>query len=118
ALRYPLPREARLRLSDSIRRVSNALALVPLVRECVAFAFPDRFPFPLAHRGHDVDDQSARGRTGVQRLGNRDQSNAAPLESLQQLAQVFDATIRRVNTPTGDWNSEIRNHLDDSFRSV
>ena len=72
--------------------IGHALAVGKLVAHGVASAFADRLAFLLAYSRHDVQHQPTSGRIRVERLCDRYQRHATPLEPLQQRAQILHAS--------------------------
>src|SRR5579862_2693379 len=72
--------------------VAHALAVGALVAHGVPGSLADRLAFPLAYGRHDVQHEAPSRRAGVERLRDRYQRDAAPLQALKQGAQILHAS--------------------------
>ena len=58
----------------------------------------DGFALPLADADHDVQYEAAGGGTGVQRFGDRDESDAFLLEQIEKIGQIPDGPSQSVES--------------------
>ena len=62
----------------------------PHVGQDLGRPFTDGLAFPLGHRAHHVEHQSARSGAGVNVVAHAGKLDAGPLEQVHELAQVAD----------------------------
>ena len=65
---------------DPIGAITEELGPGALELQSVPCSLPDCFTFSLTHTDHNIEHEAAGGGAGIQRFGDRNESDAFPLE--------------------------------------